>query len=245
MKKMMTLLFIIIVLAACGQSEDTENGTTDNAVKAIEANLEVPEKGDKNQDITFSVTVTQDSKPVEDASEVEFEIWKDGLKDDSEMIKAKHTGDGKYTIEKSFKEDGLYHVQSHVTARTMHTMPKKEITIGDPKASTTTSENQKEDDQNHTHLSIDLQQPDTIKATEEAEFTVKVLKEEELLEKASVTLEIWQENKENHEWNDMSETSSGTYQSTATFNDSGIYNVNVHVKKEDIHDHKEFTADVK
>lgn len=246
MKKMMTLLFIIIVLAACGQSEDTDKGASDDVVKAIDAKLEVPEKADKEQDVTFSVTVTQDNKPVEDASEVEFEIWKDGLKDESEMIAAEHNGGGKYTVQKSFGEDGVYHVQSHVTARTMHTMPKAEISIGDVKANTKADKNKKEADKSHSHLSINLQQPEKVIAGKESTFTVEVLQEEEkVLEKASVTLEIWQKNNENREWIDMSETSSGTYETTTTFKNSGTYIVNVHVKKEEIHSHKEFTAEVK
>ncbi len=241
----MTLLFIIIVLTACGQSEETDQGTTDNVVKAIDAKLEVPEKADKEQDVTFSVTVTQDNKPVEDASEVEFEIWKDGLKDKSEKIAAEHTGDGKYTVQKSFDEEGLYHVQSHVTARTMHTMPKAEISIGDVKENTEAGENKQETDKSHSHLSIKLQQPKNVTVGKEAAFTVEVLQKEEVLEKASVTLEIWQKNNENHEWIDMSETSSGTYETTTTFKNSGTHIVNVHVKKEEIHGHKEFTAEVK
>ncbi|MGP4105551.1 FixH family protein [Virgibacillus sp. L01] len=245
MKKMMTLLFIIIVLAACGQSEDTDTGASGDVVKAIDAKLDVPEKADKDQDITFSVTVTQDNKPVEDASEVEFEIWKDGLKDKSEMIAAEHTGDGEYTVQKSFDEAGVYHVQSHVSARTMHTMPKAEISIGDVKTTTKEDKNKQEADKSHSHLSINLQQPEKITAGKEATFEVEVLQEEEVLKNASITLENWQKNKENHEWIDMSETSPGTYETTTTFKNSGTHIVNVHVKKEEIHGHKEFSAEVK
>ncbi|MFB4167855.1 FixH family protein [Virgibacillus sp. JSM 102003] len=244
MKKMMIFLFIIIVLTACGQSEETDKGTTGDVVKAINAKLEVPKKADKEQDVTFSVTVTQDNKPVEDASEVEFEIWKEGLKDKSEMIAAEHSGDGKYTVQKSFDEAGVYHVQSHVTARTMHTMPKEKISIGDVKATTKTDKNKKESDESHSHLSINLKQPEKVTVGKEANFSVKVLQKEEILEKASVTLEIWQKNNEKHEWIDMSETSSGTYETTTTFKNSGTYTINVHVKKEEIHGHKEFTAEV-
>ncbi|MFC4557501.1 FixH family protein [Virgibacillus kekensis] len=131
MKKVILLLIMAAFLAGCGEEEDS-NASNNETVSAINAELKVPDKAELNAPQTFTVTVTQDGEPVEDADEVEFEIWKDGMKDDSEMIAAEHTGDGKYTVEKKFEEAGVYHVQSHVSARAMHTMPKQEITVGNP-----------------------------------------------------------------------------------------------------------------
>ncbi|ALX50357.1 FixH family protein [Lentibacillus amyloliquefaciens] len=130
-----TIIFLIVLtgfLAACGQSGDTDNNTSaepDTSVP-IEADLEVAEQAEKDEKVTFTVTVTQDGEAVSDASEVEFEIWEDGNKEESEMIEADNAGDGAYTVEKTFDTDAVYHVQSHVTARTMHTMPVKKIAIG-------------------------------------------------------------------------------------------------------------------
>src|SRR5699024_6958340 len=129
------LIAILSLLAACGPSGDAQSESSSNepgTATPIEADLEVPEQADKGDSVTFTVTVTQDGDPISDASEVEFEIWQDGNKDASEMIAAENTGDGQYTVEKTFDTDAVYHVQSHVTARSMHTMPVKEITIGSP-----------------------------------------------------------------------------------------------------------------
>ena len=49
---------------------------------------------------------------------------------ESEMIKATHEKDGVYSIRKTFKEAGIYYVQTHVTARDMHVMPKKQFLVG-------------------------------------------------------------------------------------------------------------------
>lgn len=140
-----TIIFLIVLtgfLAACGQSGDTDNNTSaepDTSVP-IEADLEVAEQAEKDEKVTFTVTVTQDGEAVSDASEVEFEIWEDGNKEESEMIEADNAGDGAYTVEKTFDTDAVYHVQSHVTARTMHTMPVKKIAIGSAEIDSESSE---------------------------------------------------------------------------------------------------------
>lgn len=246
MKKLILLLLIVTVLSACSQDDNSSNGSSDNVVRTIDANLQVPEKAEKNKVQIFSVTVTQNGKPVEDASEVEFEIWKDGLKDKSEMIKATHAGEGKYIVEKNFEENGVYHIQSHVSARSMHTMPKKEITIGN--LETTTQNSDPEGQQNeadHSHIAIKLQKPELISASEKVTFRAEVKNEEQPLEEASVTLVIWQKDDTKHKWIDMSEISAGTYDTSLTFDKGGPYYVNVHVKKDDDHDHKKYTIQVK
>lgn len=246
MRKLTIVLIILLLslLAACGQSENTDNETSGEPDTAtpIEADLNVPEQADKNESITFTVTVTQDGEAVSDASEVAFEIWEDGNEGESEMIEADNDGDGQYTVEKSFDQDGVYHVQSHVTARTMHTMPVKEITVGNPEnAGESNGESH-----SHSQVAIDFQQPDTISAGSEASFTVDVLNEETPLEEGSVTLEIQQEDVDQHNWVDLTENAAGSYEGTTTFDNSGSYQITVHVEKEDvgIHEHENFTVEV-
>lgn len=116
-----------MVLSACGKSNDSTSDT--DMIKPIDAALEVPEKADVNETVKISVTVTQDAEAVDNAEEVQFEVWKDGAKSTSKMIASDHGKDGVYTAKKNFKENGIYYVQSHVTARSMHTIPKTKITI--------------------------------------------------------------------------------------------------------------------
>lgn len=129
MKKVLFILMIIIVLSACGKSDDSTNNADDEMIKPIDAALDVPEKSDVNKPVEFSVAVTQEEKAVDDADEVEFEVWKDGAKSDSEMIEGTQDENGVYTAKKTFKENGIYYIQSHVTARGMHTMPKTKIIV--------------------------------------------------------------------------------------------------------------------
>ncbi|PLS18224.1 hypothetical protein CVD28_08020 [Bacillus sp. M6-12] len=43
------------------------------------------------------------------------------------MLKTDHKKEGIYTAKNTFTTGGIYYVQSHVTARSLHSMPKKKI----------------------------------------------------------------------------------------------------------------------
>ncbi|WEG13664.1 SCO family protein [Pullulanibacillus sp. KACC 23026] len=77
----------------------------------------------------LTVKVTEKNKPVADAEEVMFEIWKKGDQKNSKMYKAKNKGNGLYSLSFTFKTNGIYEVTAHVTARGSHTMPTKEMTV--------------------------------------------------------------------------------------------------------------------
>lgn len=136
MKKMiwMVLLAGILMLAACGAEGDSaEDGMT---AEIINTEFNSPETAEPGETLTLSVTVTQGDQLVEDADEVVYEIWESGKREESEMVAAEHAGEGRYEADKSFETEGLYFVQAHTTARSLHVMPKQEITIGDPDPAT-------------------------------------------------------------------------------------------------------------
>jgi YtkA-like len=70
---------------------------------------------------TFSVKVTQSGKPVE-AEDVKFEIWENKAGSSHQVISAKSSGDGEYSIDYSFKSAGAYNVMYHVVANSMMIM---------------------------------------------------------------------------------------------------------------------------
>ncbi|MGM0846413.1 MAG: FixH family protein [Bacillota bacterium] len=139
MKKLLLFLLMISIflLGACGSQENNNDGHGDahsgeeGELTVISAELNVPETAEAGETVEFSTLVTQGDNKITDASEVKYEIWKEGEKEESEMIEAENREDGHYTAEKTFDEDGVYHVQVHVTAKDMHTMPKKPIAVGD------------------------------------------------------------------------------------------------------------------
>lgn len=245
------LLLCILTLVACGQQED-QNTSGDEVPAIIEAVLEVPEQGEMNEKISVSVTVTQSNEPVEDANEVKFEIWSEGKKDSSELIEANHEGEGKYTIVKTFDHEGIYHVQSHITARGMHTMPKASIQIGD----VVEEEHEHEHEEEHKHesesshhhhgdVSIALLKSDHIHLNEETELTVQVEKEDAPLNDAVVKLEIHTPSSANPEWIEAKPPVEGKYSTPFTFTKPGSYKIIVHINNDEgLHEHIEETIEI-
>ncbi len=122
-------VFMLAMMAACGKEETVKVDDT-GVPLPLDVQLTVTEQVDVNGIIKMAAVVTQGEDKVDDADEVEFEVWEEGKKDDSVKIESTNDKDGLYTAETSFDHDGLFHVQVHVTARGMHTMPKKEVTVG-------------------------------------------------------------------------------------------------------------------
>ncbi|WP_404454257.1 FixH family protein [Virgibacillus necropolis] len=243
MKKILLLTIIIVLLSACGKSDESTNSSSEDVIKPIEAVLDVPEKLDVNEAVTLSVTVTQDEGVVDDASEIEFEVWKNGEKEESKMIQANHQKDGVYTAEKTFDENGIFYVQSHVTARDMHTMPKAKITVGKvTKEAGDTKEADKETSEHHHHsnTTIDFQIPETVKVNEASAYVAKITHKGEPLENALVRMEVWKDESKKHEYVNLNEAETGTYQIEMKLDDKGTYHITVHVEKDEIHTHKEF-----
>lgn len=119
-------LAIMFSLQAC-QPVDREQSAELNYLN-VDLDID-PEKGESGDKITFTAFVTYGDEPVENAREVVFEIWR-AHDPKHEQIHAEHSGGGVYRIEKEFKREGTYYVIAHVTARDMHTMPRKEFVIG-------------------------------------------------------------------------------------------------------------------
>jgi len=128
-KKSVLLLLVILSLGLAVSCSKQEENTA--MPKMVEVNLKVsPNPGEPNKPIIFEAKVTQGKEKINDA-DVSFEIWRS--KDPNhEKIAITHAKDGVYRLEKIFKQEGTYYIISHVTARDMHNMPKKEFTVGAP-----------------------------------------------------------------------------------------------------------------
>ncbi|NJJ37623.1 FixH family protein [Paenibacillus apii] len=88
-----------------------------------------PADASANQEIIFKVEVTQGGDVVDDADEVLFEIVNDNDSSKKLELKGELDEEGKYTAAGTLEEAGVYHVTSHVTARTQHSMPTKPLTV--------------------------------------------------------------------------------------------------------------------
>lgn len=125
------LLILSLGLAACNDEADNDDDMDEEELAVLEVDLQVNDSIEVGETLEMLAEVTFGDEVVTDADEVDYEIWEKGERDDAEFIEAENEGDGTYTAETSFDDDGIYHVQVHVTARDMHTMPEQEVTVGE------------------------------------------------------------------------------------------------------------------
>ncbi len=97
----------VLMLGACGTEEVDHASETVQSMEPVEAELNVPATADKEETVILSVRVTQDGEAVDDADEIKFEVWKNGAKEDSEMMKASLTEDGVYEVETTFADEAV------------------------------------------------------------------------------------------------------------------------------------------
>lgn len=128
MRKTVVLLFAIaLILAGCSKEE-----RDDQLPKMLNVELDIaPKSAAVNELVTFQAKLTYGDEVVTDADDVSFEIWRDG-QEETETFEVTHSKDGLYQYEQKFDKEGKYYVYAHVTARSMHTMPKEEFFIGTP-----------------------------------------------------------------------------------------------------------------
>jgi hypothetical protein len=253
MKKLIILLFTLLFLSACSNEETKQQ---EKAPELIEVSITTPEKIKVQEEATIEASVVQGKEKVTDADEVKFEIWKAG-QDNHEMVEAKHQKDGIYSIKKTFTEGGNYYIVAHTTARRMHSMPKKEITVEAMEAEKQAEgmEHSHDDhpaegsedehgDHHNSEVDFDFHVHEPIKSNQKADLTVHLNQGSEQITGASVRLEIWGENQSKHEFIPAVEGANGAYSLTYTFPSSGTFNVKIHVEKGNIHDHTEKTVNV-
>ena len=126
-------ILMSITLAGCsGDNEGMEHmhAAADSSMTPIKVKLSwSPEDVAVHDKVSFKAVVSQDGKPVNDAKEVLFEITDTSGGGKRIELKGKSNGDGAYVSETTFEQAGKYSVTSHVTARTQHSMPSKELVV--------------------------------------------------------------------------------------------------------------------
>lgn len=245
MNQKLLLFLFIIVLSACGVNNNQQGKDNNVLPKMVEVQIKtIPADELKpNEEITIQAHVTQGAENVDDAHEVKFEVWKKG-QEEHEMIEAKHQGEGVYSIKKTFQNDGVYHVISHVTARDMHNMPKKEIVVGDVSQETQVTNKPEEHHHPDRDLDILMQTKTPFKVNEDTTLAVRLQKENEPFIEAEVQFEIWMANEKERLFVKAEEDEDGRYNASTTFSKPGSFFVNVHITKGELHEHKTFNITV-
>ncbi|RDW16561.1 hypothetical protein CWR48_16075 [Oceanobacillus arenosus] len=239
------ILLTITILAACdAKNENTDAGSTE--LVPLEVEFSVLETAEVDKVVKLVATVTHGEESVVDADDVTFEIWEQGMEDESTKIEATNNDDGTYSIETTFDHEATYEMYAHVSAKDMHTMPKKSIIIGSG-----VSHNH-DDGQNHEHaehadgFAMHFMKPELVTVGENTSLQVHVQLDNHPLEKANVRFEIWnEETPDKHEWIDAGEATAGEYSRDFAFPEASNYQIVIHVENEDgLHEHQEFEITV-
>ncbi|MBS7344630.1 MAG: FixH family protein [Caryophanon sp.] len=123
------LLLTTWLLAACGESAAVSSSHTEQ-MEMIDVTFLTPTELPVGE-ATLSVALTQADDIVEDADSVVFEVWESGNSAQAEHINATYVEDGIYEATYTFKEDGVYYMFAHTTARGLHVMPKQQMIVGE------------------------------------------------------------------------------------------------------------------
>ncbi|MCM3619898.1 FixH family protein [Sutcliffiella horikoshii] len=126
-KLMLIVAPLLLLLVGCTSAPEEKT-----SLEIVEVDIQFPESVDEAEEVAIKTFVTQGEEKVEDAQEVQIEIWNvEEGKENSVLVDAEHVGDGVYEVKHSFEAKGVYRVQSHVTARDLHVMPTKQLVVGD------------------------------------------------------------------------------------------------------------------
>nr|WP_186811822.1 FixH family protein [Paenibacillus xylanexedens] len=136
------LLILVLIMSGCSYTEQSASG---EMPEMIRVKLMMPDQAKVNEEVALQIKLTQGEKPVDDADQVQFQIWdeqnepaapsiEEGMMNADELeargaVKASSVGDGIYEVKYTFQEPGVYVVQAHVTSGAMHTMPRTKVTV--------------------------------------------------------------------------------------------------------------------
>ncbi|NEW02654.1 FixH family protein [Bacillus megaterium] len=125
--KKLSMLLLVLVIAVVGCSKGNEQQSQE-----VKGTIEVPQTIKANEKTSINVLVTQGDKKIENADAVQIQVEKEGYIN-QEMIDAKHEGNGAYSIDYTFKDNGEYTITAHVTIKGDMKMFTKKVTVGEKK----------------------------------------------------------------------------------------------------------------
>ncbi|WP_018933092.1 FixH family protein [Gracilibacillus lacisalsi] len=249
MKKNYILITLLaLLLAACNSQADDDEQHEDEEVKGIQVDFALPEEAEVGESVLLQTTVTYgEDELVTDADEMDFEYWNVEDEDNTVHVDATNHEDGTYSAEITFEEPGTYEIYAHTTAREIHSMPKKAITITGEEMEHHDHESH-EDTEEHEHqhgFDIKLNPLEGLTVNQEEDITVELTMDQEPYENARVRYEIILENNEKHDWVETEEVDSGKYVASYSFKEAGQAEMIVHVTDDTgLHEHEEYDFEI-
>jgi len=130
-KHVLYIFFFTICISGCSAYALNENAVDYyKKERPLEVDIVVPEPILLNEPQFLKVILKQDGEVVTGANDVRFTIWKKDVSTAKEVIVAKDDGNGEYSVEKTFHEDGLYYVKVQASSKGSTVMPTKQLIVG-------------------------------------------------------------------------------------------------------------------
>jgi hypothetical protein len=128
MKLLVVLLLIGVCLTGCTAkiTETDESGLPPHLTVEMHLPKQL-EIGSKNN---FSVEVFKNNQPLEHAELAEFIFWPEGNKEAAITVKATESSPGVYLVSHSITQEGIYLVQSRISAKNEKVLPIKRFAVG-------------------------------------------------------------------------------------------------------------------
>ncbi len=119
--------FIIVILSGCAINSNNHESYTD--FKPLEVSVHLSESINEGGDQTIFAFVSQDNQDISDADLIRFEIWSNNH-NQHEWITATYEGDGVYSANVHFTEEGLYFAKALTQVGDLFAMPTKRFAVG-------------------------------------------------------------------------------------------------------------------
>jgi hypothetical protein len=126
------LAIILVSLFLVGCTKDDVDESSVEMEKPLEVTILTEENVSVHTNVALLAQVKYGNEYVNDADEVNFEVWESGLREEGETVAGSFTKDGIYSADYVFNHDGVYYMYAHTTAKGMHTMPKLKLIVGNP-----------------------------------------------------------------------------------------------------------------
>ncbi len=234
------IAILCLFLTACSTEQPAPSKPTESEIPLpLSVSFHVEPMLLKTEEVaTIQVEVKQGDKLIEDANQVEFEIWKEN-QEKHDIVPAENKGKGVYSIMERFHDPGTYFIMYHVTARDMHTMKEMQIVVEGVERPAAETEAPKQVVEHHHHgTTIHFMPGQEVRANQETTFTAHILADDKQpLTGGKVEFEYWKSGEMNHQFVGAAAKEGGHYVAKVTLSSAGEYQVKTHLEKGEIHDH--------
>lgn len=131
--KIIFLPFILVFLLTACSFNSLNEEAVDYFKKEtpLQVNLIVPQPITLNETQSLKAILMQNGEAVAGLNDVQFILWKKDSPGNKQAMNASNDGNGEYSVEKIFTEQGIFYVKVVATSNGSAIMPTKQFIVGE------------------------------------------------------------------------------------------------------------------